>query len=435
VGAQRRTRVGRVASPSSDPIGTNWAGNHSYRAARLVRPASVGELCEVVAGSTAVRALGSRHSFSDLADTTGTLVDLAGLPRDIRVLHDASGSGAVASVSGGTRYGDLAVALDEQGWALGAMASLPHISVAGAVATGTHGSGDGTGSLATAVSAVELVGPDGGLRRLARGEEEFDGSVVNLGALGIVTRLELDVEPTYAVSQQVRTGLTWDVLESRFDDITGAAYSVSIFTRFGDGVEQLWLKDRVGEERSADRFGTVAATGVVHMLSGGALQAVTEQGGVAGPWMDRLPHFRMAFTPSSGEELQTEYFVPREHALEAIDRLRRLSPRFLALLQVAEIRTVARDDLWLSGAQGRDTVALHFTWVRDEPAVRRVVREIEEVLVPLGARPHWGKVFEMGADAIAAAFPRLGDFVDLRDRVDPDRVFGNAFLDRVLGGR
>ena len=250
-----------------------------------------------------MRALGSRHSFSDLADTTGTLVDLAGLPRtSAAAMHRRRPRSRSAAAA---RYGDLAVALDEQGWALGAMASLPHISVAGAVATGTHGSGDDTGSLATAVSAVELVGPDGGLRRLARGDEEFDGSVVALGALGIVTRLELDVEPTYAVSQQVRTGLTWDVLESRFDDITGAAYSVSIFTRFGDGVEQLWLKDRVGEERSADRFGTVAATGVVHMLSGGALQAVTEQGGWPGPWMDRLPHFRMAFTPSSGEELQT----------------------------------------------------------------------------------------------------------------------------------
>jgi xylitol oxidase len=423
-----------VASLSSDPIGTNWAGNYSYRAARLVRPASVDELRDVVAGSSAVRALGSRHSFSDLADTTGDLVDLGGLPRDIRVIPgDVPGAGAAVSVGGGTRYGDLAVALEEQGWALGAMASLPHISVAGAVATGTHGSGDRTGSLAAAVRAVELVGADGGLRRVARGDEGFDGSVVALGALGIVTRLEVDVEPTYAVSQQVRTGLTWQVLESRFDEVTAAAYSVSIFTRFGDGVEQLWLKDRVGEERAVEWFGTEAVTGVVHMLAGGALQAVTEQGGIAGPWMDRLPHFRMAFTPSSGEELQTEYFVARTHALEAIDRLRRLSPRFLPLLQVAEIRTVARDDLWLSGAQGRDTVALHFTWLRDEPVVRRVLREIEEALVPLGARPHWGKVFEMDAGALADAFPRLADFRDLRNRVDPERVFGNAFLDRVLG--
>ena len=411
------------------PIGTNWAGNHAYRAARLVRPRSLDELREVVATSAAVRAIGSRHSFSDLTDTTGTLVDLAGLPAGIRV--DAAT--ATVSVSGGVRYGDLAVALEEQGWALAALASLPHISVAGAVSTGTHGSGDGTRSLAAAVRAVEVVGPDGVVREVLRGEPDFDGSVVALGALGVVTRLELDVEPTYDVSQEVRTGLAWTVLEDRFDAITGAAYSVSLFTHYGEAVDQVWLKRRTATpEPAAEVFGTLAARRTMHMLRGGSEQAVTAQGGVAGAWLDRLPHFRMAFTPSNGAELQSEYFVPREHALEAIARLRRMSGRFEPLLEVAEIRTIAADDLWLSGAHRRDAVGLHFTWVRDEPAVRRVVREIEEVLVPLGARPHWGKVFEMDAAALAEAFPRLRDFRVLRDRVDPDRVFGNAFLDRVL---
>jgi len=429
VDGEQRAEVGPVGSPLGEEIGTNWAGNYSYRAARLVRPRSVDELCEVVAGSSAVRALGSRHSFSDLTDTSGTLVDLSGLPAGIRVDPDA----ATVSVSGGVRYGDLAVALDSQGWALSAMASLPHISVAGAVATGTHGSGDRTPSLAAAVSGLELVRADGSLVRLSRDEPELGGSVVALGALGVVTRLELDVEPTYDVCQDVRTGLTWGVLEGRFDDITAAAYSVSLFTRFGDGIDQVWLKRRAGDEPAADVFGTLAATGTMHMLRGGSQDAVTTQGGAAGAWLDRLPHFRLGFTPSNGAELQSEYFVARVHALEAIARLRRIAPRFTPLLEVTEIRTIAPDELWLSGAHRRDTVALHFTWVRDEPAVRAAVREIEEALVPLGARPHWGKVFEMDADALADAFPRLGDFVDLRNRVDPERVFGNAFLDRVLG--
>jgi xylitol oxidase len=414
-------------------IGTNWAGNHAYRAARLVRPRSVDELCEVVASSDAVRALGSRHSFSDLPDTEGTLVDLAGLPADVRLDAVGTGSAAVVSVSGGTRYAELATALHERGWALGAMASLPHISVAGAVSTGTHGSGDRVRSLAAAVRALEVVGPDGAVRRVERGSADFDGSVVALGALGIVSRLELDAEPAYEVSQEVRTGLSWRVLEHRFDDITAAAYSVSVFTRSWDDADQLWLKHRVGVERTVDEFGTVAATGPLHMLSGGSEQAVTTQGGVAGPWLHRLPHFRTEFTPSNGEELQSEYFVPREEALEAIARLRRLAPSFAPLLFVSEVRTIAADELWLSGAHGRDTVALHFTWVRDEVAVRRAVRTIEEALVPLGARPHWGKVFEMDAGALAEAFPRLGDFAALRDRVDPQRKFGNAFVDRVLG--
>lgn len=410
-------------------IGTNWAGNHTYRAARLVRPRSDEELREVVARSTAVRAIGSRHSFSDLTDTTGTLLDLSGLPADIRVDEHA----ASVSVSGGVRYGELAAALQEQGWALGAMASLPHISVAGAVATGTHGSGDHTGSLASSVRALEVVAPDGSLRRLTRADPDFAGWVVALGALGVVTRLELDVEPSYEVCQDVRTGLTWPVVEARFDEITAAASSVSLFTRFEGGVDQVWLKRRAMQALPVDLFGTVAAPRTVHMLPGGAVEAVTPQGGVPGPWLDRLPHFRLAFTPSNGAELQSEYFVAREHALAAIARLRRISPRLAPLLQVAEIRTIAADHLWLSGAHRRDTVALHFTWVRDEEAVRGVVREVEAALVPLGARPHWGKVFEMDAVALAEAFPRLRDFAALRERVDPERVFGNAFLDRVLG--
>jgi alditol oxidase len=301
------------------------------------------------------------------------------------------------------------------------------------VSTGTHGSGDRVRSLAAAVRALEVVGPDGSLRRVERGSADFGGSVVALGALGVVSRLELDVEPAYEVSQEVRTGLTWSALESHFDDITAAAYSVSVFTRSWEVVDQLWLKHRVGLQRAAEEFGTVAATSTQHMLRGGSEQAVTAQGGVAGPWLDRLPHFRTEFTPSNGEELQSEYFVPRGVALEAVARLRRLAPSFAPLLMVSELRTIAADDLWLSGAQGRDTVALHFTWVRDEVAVRRAVRTIEEVLVPLGARPHWGKVFEMDAGALAAVFARLGDFRALRDRVDPQRVFGNAFVDRVLG--
>ncbi|NHA66500.1 FAD-binding protein [Phycicoccus flavus] len=410
-------------------IGTNWAGNHTYRAAALERPDSLDALREVVAGAPLVRALGSRHSFSDLTDTRGVLVDLSGLPDDVAVDEAAR----TVSVSGGVRYGDLARALEDRGWALANLASLPHISVAGAVATGTHGSGNRNRSLAAAVASVDVMGPDGEVRHLARGDADFDGSVVALGALGVVTRLELDVEPTYLVRQEVRTGLTWDTVERRFDDITGAGYSVSMFTRFdGDGVTQLWVKSRADEPALADVFDTVPAADTMHMLRGGSTEAVTGQGGEPGPWLDRLPHFRMEFTPSNGEELQAEYFVPREHAVAGIEALRGIGEELSPLLEVAEIRTIAGDEHWLSGAHGRDTVGFHFTFRREEPAVRGVARRMEEVLAPFDVRPHWGKVFEMDAPALAAVFPRLGDFADLRERVDPQHVFGNAFLDRVL---
>ena len=410
--------------------GTTWAGSHTFGAERLVRPSSVEEVQDLVAGCERVRALGSRHSFTDIADTTGTLVVLDGLAPEV-VVDEQAGT---ASVTAGTTYGVLATAIEERGLALAAMASLPHISVAGAVSTGTHGSGDSTGSLASAVRGLEIVGPDGRLRTVRRGDPDFDGSVVAMGALGIVTRVELDVEPSYQVSQTAYTGLTWSSVEERLDDLTGHGYSVSLFTRFGPAeVDQMWVKARSGAPAPEAVVGAVAADRTLHMLEGADAAAVTAQGGVPGPWLERLPHFRMDLTPSRGAELQSEYLVPRTHAVEAIGHLRRLAPGFRHLLQVCEIRSIAGDDLWLSGAHGRDTIGLHLTWDLDPAAVIEALGPVEDALLPLGARPHWGKVFRAGASELEPLYPHYGDFRGLRDRVDPDRVFGNAWLDRVLG--
>ncbi len=411
---------------------TNWAGNHTYRA-RIQRVRSVEHLQEVVAAAPRVRALGSRHSFTDLTDITdaddGVLVSLVDLPTTVEVDPGTR----TARVTGHAAYGDVATQLQRAGWALGNLASLPHISVAGAVATGTHGSGVENGSLATAVGSIDIVGPDGELRTVSRGDADFEGSVVALGALGVVTAVTLDVEPTYDVRQDVYTGLSWEALAAELDAITGSTYSVSLFTRWRDaGIEQVWLKSR-SPEAPRELQGAVAATTALHMLEGATVEAVTEQGGIPGPWLDRLPHFRMEFTPSRGEELQSEYLLPREHALTAIERLRSLGPRLAAVLQVSELRTVAADDHWLSSAYGHDVVGVHFTWLRDEEQVYAVLPAIEEALLPLGARPHWGKCFVAGVRELDPLYPRMSDFRALRDRVDPDRVFGNAFLDRVLG--
>jgi len=410
---------------------TNWAGNHTYRA-RIERVRSIERLQEVVAASPKVRALGSRHSFTDITDITatgGVLVSLADLPTNV----DVDPSSRTARVTGPAAYGDVATQLQAAGWALGNLASLPHISVAGAVATGTHGSGVENGSLATAVASLDIVGPDGELRTVSRGDADFEGSVVALGALGVVTALTLDIEPTYDVRQDVYTGLGWDALVANLDDITHSAYSVSLFTRWADaGIEQVWRKSRV-DEAPAELHGARPATRTMHMLEGASTESVTGQGGVMGPWLDRLPHFRMGFTPSRGEELQSEYLLPRANALTAIERLRPLGTRLAPVLQTTELRTVAADDHWLSSAYGHDVLGVHFTWLRNEDLVHAVLPEIEDALLPLGGRPHWGKCFVAGADAIAPLYPRLADFRALRDRVDPDRVFGNAWLDRVIG--
>jgi len=272
---------------------------------------------------------------------------------------------------------------------------------------------------------------------VARGDADFDGSVVALGALGVVTAVTLDVEPTYDVRQDVFTGLGWEALSEHVDTITSSAYSVSLFTRWTDvGIDQVWLKGRVGDASTVpprELFGALAATSTLHMLEGGETAAITEQGGVPGPWLDRLPHFRMEFTPSRGEELQSEYLLPREHTLEAVERLRALADVVAPVLMVTELRTVAADAHWLSSSYGHDVVGVHFTWVRDVERVYAVLPLVEAALLPLGARPHWGKCFTAGAAQLAPIYPRLGDFRALRGRVDPQGKFGNAFLDRVIG--
>ncbi len=409
--------------------GTTWAGSYTYAAQRLVQPASLDELGEVVATTDRVRALGSRHSFTDVADTTGTLVGLDRLPTSIEVDADRS----VVRVAGGVRYGELSAELEAQGWALANLASLPHISVAGAVATGTHGSGARNVSLAAAVRALEVVRADGEVHRVGPDDPDLLGSVVGLGALGIVTALELAIEPTYLVRTEVRTGLTWAGVEDHLDEVLSCGYSVSLFTRFGaTEVDQLWVKSRADEPPLEQVWSTSAATEPLHMLVGAPTEALTEQGGVPGAWLHRLPHFRLEFTPSRGAELQSEYFVPRARAVEALSALRRVAPSFTHLLQVCEVRAVAGDALWLSGAEGGDVLALHFTWDLDVPAVRAVLPGIEEALAPFGVRPHWGKVFTMEGATVRDAFPRMADFVALRDRVDPERRFDNAFVQRLL---
>jgi xylitol oxidase len=325
-----------------------------------------------------------------------------------------------------------------QGLALHNLASLPHISVAGAIATATHGSGVTNGNLATAVSAVELVTSTGEVVRSVRGDPDFDGVVVALGALGAVTQVTLDVEPAFEVRQRVFEGLRWETFFEHFDAITSCGYSVSLFTLFGGDIDMVWVKSRTDTPGSpeGELFGAVEADGERHPIPGIDPTPATPQLGSPGLWSDRLPHFRMGFTPSNGDEIQSEYLVPRRHAVAALEALRSLGHRIRPLLQTCEIRTVAADGLWLSTAYGEPTVALHFSWVPAQAAVEDLLVELEEALLPLAARPHWGKLFLADAPTIAERYERHADFVDLVRRLDPRGAFGNAWFDRyVLGGR
>ncbi|MEV6636814.1 D-arabinono-1,4-lactone oxidase [Actinoplanes sp. NPDC051470] len=408
---------------------TNWAGNIVFAADRVHRPASVAELQKLVAGAERVRVLGSGHSFNRIADAPGgDLVSLANLPRVIEIAADKS----QVRVDGGIRYGDLVGELNAAGVALHNTASLPHISVAGAIMTATHGSGERHQNLAATVSSIELVRADGERVVLRRGEPGFAGSVVGLGALGVITALTLDLVPAFEIRQYVYDDLTRDSLGDHLDAVLGAGYSVSLFTNWATTtINHAWLK-RLDEMPAGPFFGAAPADGKRGPIPGMDPTNATDQGGVPGPWHARLPHFKLEFTPSSGAELQSEYMVPRSHALAAIDAVASVRDQIAPVLQVNEIRTVAADDLWLSMNYQQDSLGLHFTWIADTEAVLPAVRALEEALADLSPRPHWAKVFTMPAETIRGRYDRFADFTELAASYDPTGKFRNPWLDDLL---
>jgi xylitol oxidase len=408
---------------------TNWAGNHIYTAETIHRPVSLDELRQIVTSSTQLRGLGTRHTFNDVGEAR-TLVRLDGFEPGISFDHEAM----TASVNPGVRYGEFAAALHKAGLALHNMGSLPHISVGGATATGTHGSGDRNRNLSSAVCAIELMTSDGEIVRVKRGDPDFNGMVVHIGALGIVTRLTYDVQPTYNVYQEVFEGLSWEALTGHFDQVTASGYSVSIFTLYGEDAGVLWRKHRLEAGEEPGEFETWGARPSlvdrhpVDELSG---HACTKQLRVPGPWCERLPHFLIDRIPASGEEIQSEYFVDRAHAMAAIEALRAFKPEMADIFMIGEIRTVAQDDLWLSMAYGRETVAFHFSWFMHPARLAELQPKLDGLFAQFDARPHWGKTADYRGEYLERVYPKFGDFRALRQRLDPRGVFVTPFLERV----
>lgn len=409
---------------------TNWSGNLIYGTDNLQTPGTVAEVCAAVKSSGKLRALGSRHSFNAIADCTHEQISLAHLTE--MTLNEAE---RTVTVGGGVTYSQLAPWLDAKGYALHNLASLPGITVAGACATATHGSGLHNGNLATVVSAIEFANAKGELVQLSRAKsgERFLGAVVGLGSIGVVTRTTLDVQPTYKVAQSVYQGLSFDALKHHIEEIFSSGYSVSVFTDWQHHrAEQLWVKRRLKEgdanQWEPELFGARLATEKLHPLAGHPTEAVTDQLGIPGPWYDRLPHFRIGQTPSSGQELQTEYLVPWAHAWEAIEAVEKLHGKIGPHLFITELRTVAADRLWMSMAHERQSLAIHFTWKPEWPAVREVLPLIEAQLRPFGPRPHWGKLFTMPASAVEPQYARLPQFRALAAQYDPQGKFRNRFV-------
>jgi xylitol oxidase len=425
-----------ISFGQSAGVRTNWAGNFTFHAKELLEPKSVEEVQHAIASHPKLRALGSRHSFNGIADSMTTQLSTKAL--DGMTIDKAA---KTVTVGAGVTYGKLSPWLDAQGFALHNMASLPHISVMGACATGTHGSGPRNGNLSTAVVGLELVTGDGKVVTLSREKDgdKFLAAVVNLGALGIVTHVTLRVQPTYPMKQVVYENLSFDQLEHNLDAIFSTGYSTSLFTDWSHHrVAQVWIKSKVYPGDPAplpkDFYGATLQTKKLHPVPGHDPEPCTEQLGIPGPWYERLPHFRMNFTPSSGKEIQAEYFVPREHGYAAIRAVEELHEKISPHLFITELRAIAADDLWLSMAHQRESMAIHFTWKPEADAVNALLPQIEAKLAPFQPRPHWAKVFSLPAAKLDAQYPKLGAFKDLMKQYDPQGKFRNAYIDKNLFG-
>jgi xylitol oxidase len=434
--AGERGSAASNAAQGQEPAASlqNWAGNLTYGTGRLHVPASDEELRRVVQSCAKLRVIGTRHSFNGIADSSLNLVSLKKFDR-ISLDENAK----TVTVGAAVTYGALAPLIDARGYALHNLASLPHISVAGAVATATHGSGVHNGNLATAVEGLELMLANGETLALSRQKDggRFLAAVVGLGALGVVTSLTLNLQPTFLVAQSAYENLSFDRLEDHFDEIFSGGYSVSLFTDWQNHqARQVWIKRRLAaadkNEWGPEFFGARLATRKLHPVPGHDAEACSEQHGIAGPWYERLPHFRMNFTPSSGRELQTEYFVPRERGYEAILAVEKLRSEIAPHLLVTELRMVAADELWMSTAYRRDSLALHFTWKPDWPEVSKILPQIEKQLEPFGLRTHWGKLFTIPPAGVQAQYEKLADFKALAEQLDPQAKFRNEFLNGIL---
>lgn len=412
----------------------NWAGNVTYRAQDCLYPCSIDELRDAVTGHRTVKALGSRHSFNGLADTTGVHISLEQMSSEIQV-DDA---GRTVTSSAGISHSQLSMALDKLDLSLPNFASLPHISVGGAIQTGTHGSGVTNASLSESVTSIDLMDATGIVRRFASEDPEFGGLVVGLGAFGVVVAIRQRVVPAFTVEQRVYEGVRWAALLPALEEVMSSGYSVSLFTTLvGEQVDQVWVKRR-GDDESSTRLdlgslGGVEARRSLHPVPSTAADNVNDQLGSPGPAHARLPHFRHEFQPGQGDEIQSEYLVDASLGTEAIRAVRMLGPRLAPLLHIAEVRRVAADSAWLSPASGRDSLALHFTWRSQPQEVAAILPALEAALLPLGARPHWGKAFACNHRELQDLYPLFGDFIDLVEQFDPKHKFDNALLSKIMG--
>jgi xylitol oxidase len=423
--------IAPLQSCESTPRRRNWAGNITYLSDNLYEPATVEELRDIIVNNNRIKAQGTSHSFNGIDNSTFNFVRLLRMNQVVSLDE----TNMTVTVQAGMRYGELCKYLEAKGYALHNLASLPHISVGGSIATATHGSGDRNGNLSSVVRGMKIMNAAG---EVIDASSNLSSTIVHLGALGVVTEVTLAIQPSFQVRQHVYQYLPMSVLKEHFDEIFSSGYSVSLFFDWAsENINQVWVKKRVTADDPGDApvdlFGAKAASKDLHPIETISAVNCTPQMGVSGPWHERLPHFKLDFTPSAGEELQAEYFVPRANAYDAIAAVYALREQVNPLIQISEVRSIAADDLLMSPCRNQDSIAIHFTWKKDWDGVSKVLPLIERALDKYNVRPHWGKLFTLDPKVLQERYRGLGDFKKLINRFDPEGKFRNEFLERNLG--
>ncbi|MFD9079767.1 D-arabinono-1,4-lactone oxidase [Streptomyces erythrochromogenes] len=425
----------------------NWAGNVTATPTRVVTPASVGELQEAVRRAAEdglrVKAVGTGHSFTAAAATDGVLVRPQALA-GIRSLDRAAGTVTVAA---GTALKDLNRALAAEGLSLTNMGDIMEQTVSGATSTGTHGTGRDSASIAAQIRALELVTADGELLTCSEKEnpEVFAAARIGIGALGIVTAITFAVEPLFFLTAREEP-MGFDRVTAEFEEhfAENEHFEFYWFPHTGN----CNTKRNNRSQGPAAPPGPVSAWVEDELLSNGLFQAVNTLGRAVPATIPSIARvasralsartytdipYKVFTSPRRVRFVEMEYALPREAVVEALRELRATVDRSgLRISFPVEVRTAPADDIALSTASGRDTAYIAVHMYKGTP-YQAYFTAAEHIFTAHGGRPHWGKVHTRDAEYFSRVYPRFGEFTALRDRLDPDRVFGNDYLRRVLG--
>uniref|UniRef100_A0A915D0Y3 FAD-binding PCMH-type domain-containing protein n=1 Tax=Ditylenchus dipsaci TaxID=166011 RepID=A0A915D0Y3_9BILA len=417
----------------------NWGGNFNFSTQDIKYPtttAGVQQLVKECKGK--IRPVGTRHSFSEIANTNDTLICLV----HMNLILSVDPSVPSVTVQAGITYTDLIPFLQSIGLAIPMMASLGEISIAGAINTAVHGSGAGIGNLATQVLGLQMVLADGSVVQYSKGQNdtELAAATVGLGALGIVTQVTLQAQPTYNLAINVFENMDMSVLDTQLYNITHSGYAINMWSTFGTpGVlDQVWITTKVDSNgvnaygNVSQLYGAPAATAQSSPIAALPPTYVVPQMGIVGPYYERLTDYDLGLSGQEGQQTQSEYYVDFDDFVPALKALQTLSAEINAVVYVALFRITEKDELWMSPQYKKTTMAIHFSWQPKLDQVMALLPKIEAALAPFNPIPHWGKLYTLKPEQYLPLLPKYPEWREQVELHDPTHKFRNKWLEENI---